>query len=83
MIFSCDFVVEVPWIEEYINSKQLNKQYEKAKRYVLMGNFKEIEFRKREPKSDNVYYFKINNQYRAIWYMDWSIFKVVEIDDHQ
>lgn len=70
MVFSCTIVVEVPGLEEYIDSKQIRKQYEKAKRYVLMGKFKEVEFRKREPKSDECYYFKINNQYRAIGFMD-------------
>jgi len=83
MTFSCNLILEVPWLKEYLESKQISKQYEKAKRYILMGKFKELDFRKREPKSENYFYFKINNQYRAIWYMDWQIFKVTEINDHQ
>ena len=83
MTFRCTMIVEVPGLIDYLEKRQLRKQYEKSKKYVLMWLFKEVDFRKSEPKEDNVFYFKINVQYRAIGYMDWEAFKVTEISGHQ
>jgi hypothetical protein len=83
MVFKCDSVVEVPWIKEYVQTRWIEKQYIKAKAYLIEGKFVEIDFHKRKPTTNDIYYFKINKKYRAIWYLDWPTFKVVEISDHQ
>jgi len=37
----------------------------------------------REPKKDNVWYFRINNQYRALAKYENEELKVFSIDNHQ
>lgn len=83
MVFLCEQVIEKLWIETYLRMRGIGNQYKKVKKYLLEWNFKAIDFRKREPKQDDIYYFKISNKYRGWWYMEWSTFVVFKIDDHQ
>jgi len=43
-----------------------------------------LPFKKRQPKKDSIWYFRINKQYRAIGYIDDDRnLIIVEIDNHQ
>lgn len=50
---------------EYLQARKLEKQYFKAKEYTLSGNGKNIDLKLREPKSEKIWYFRINKQFRA------------------
>jgi hypothetical protein len=68
---------------KYITSRWLQQQYIKAERFILSGNMKNVDLKLREPKSHEVWYFRINKQYRALCKIQWNILYVVEIDNHQ
>lgn len=55
-------------ILDYLQKRNLLKQYKKAKAYILLGYFAKIDLRKREPKNENIFYFKVNEKYRAWCY---------------
>ena len=76
-------VLEQDWIYDYLMQRNLVKQYLKAKKYLLLWNLNQISFKLRKPKQDKIYYFKINEQYRALCYIDWKDIKIFKIDNHQ
>ena len=76
-------VLETEKIVEYLKSRGLLSQYKKVKNYILQGSFKQVDLKKREPKLEQVYAFRINKQFRAIGYIDGSLFKITHIDNHQ
>ena len=76
-------VLEEEGIIDYIRKRNLVKPYLKAKKYLEMGFYEIVDLRKRKPKSANVFYFKITKKYRAIGYIEDSIFIITEIYDHQ
>ena len=82
-MFRIKMILEDREIEKYLLSRNLLKQYLKAKKDVLEGRFKKADFKKRQPKNQDVYYFRINQKFRAIGYFEGDIFKVAYIDDHQ
>ncbi|HMT00861.1 MAG TPA: hypothetical protein PKD96_00760 [Candidatus Absconditabacterales bacterium] len=53
-------------VEKYLLERGLMKQYKKSKNYILPGFAGGTEFGQMQPKSDNIRYFRINKQYRAI-----------------
>jgi hypothetical protein len=67
----------------FIEKRNLYNQYKKATSYILKWLFKQVDLKLRQPKKDNIYYFRINKQYRAICRLDEGILKVFDIDDHQ
>lgn len=67
----------------YIKDRWLEKQYKKAKTYVLAWFFNKADFKLREPKKDKIYYFRINKQFRAYWTIEENILKIHHIDNHQ
>ncbi len=67
----------------YLEKRNLIKQYKKAKNFILLWYFENASLKKREPKDEDVYYFRINKQYRAIWYIENNNFYILEIHDHQ
>ncbi len=75
-------IVELKWIEEYLNKRWLTAQYIKAKRNILswffIGNF----LKEKNPKWCNIHYFRINKQYRAIGIIDKNKLKIYKIDNH-
>jgi len=77
-------VYETREVFEYLEKRNLIKQYKKAKSYMLNWLYENINFKLRKPKSDKVYYFRINKQFRAFWKFDdyWD-FIVWEINNHQ
>ena len=54
----------------YLEKRKLSDQYKKAKTYILAGNFRQVSLKLREPKKLGVYYFRINQQYRALCYIE-------------
>ncbi|EKD65867.1 MAG: hypothetical protein ACD_49C00078G0006 [uncultured bacterium (gcode 4)] len=85
-MINIDIILELDEIEIYIKSRNLLSQYKKAKSKILSWDLKSVLFKKREPKTLNVYQFRINDKYRAFWFFDKNnskIFKIIEISDHQ
>lgn len=76
-------VLEVGDIMEYLASRNILQQYQKAKQYLLDGNMGPVGFKKRKPLRDNTYEFRITQKYRARCYFKNSFLIVFEINDHQ
>lgn len=76
-------VIEHKSIVKYLLDRNLLKQYQKSKKYLLLWNLEQINFKLRQPKQDKIYYFKINKQFRALCYVEWDVVKVFKIDNHQ
>ncbi len=74
-------------IYEYLETRQILDQYKKAKVMILWGLLQKHDFKRRKPKNEWVYQFRINQKYRAFWYFrtegDKNIFTVTKISDHQ
>lgn len=66
-----------------IKEKQLLNQYLKAEKYLLEWNIKQVSLKIRQPKNKNIYYFRLNKQFR-LWctLIDWVI-KIFHLDNHQ
>ncbi len=77
-------IFETKDIFKFLESRNLVKQYKKAKSYLLEGRILTVRFKERNPKGSGIWYFRINQQYRA-----YGIFNangdlvVYEINDHQ
>ena len=67
----------------FLEKRNLEKQYKKAKEYLLKWYYSKIRFKLKEPKKDGIYYFRINLQFRALAKIEWNILKVFDIDNHQ
>jgi plasmid maintenance system killer protein len=76
-------IIEAPHVVEYLHKRGLLKQYLKAKNAILCGDVAGTYFKKRKPYHLGVWYFRINQQYRAFGYFDGKVFKVASISDHQ
>ena len=68
---------------DYLEKRQLEKSYLKAKEYLNQGQLKIVDFKLRKPKSEGVYYFRITRKYRAVGHFIDDVFVVVDISDHQ
>ncbi len=69
-------------IFNYLVRRGLLAQYKKAKQKIISWIFNELSLR--EPKSDGVWYFRINKQFRAYALLkDKDVFVVYRIDNHQ
>lgn len=67
----------------YLTKRNIVSQYKKAKELLKQRQFKTIQFKKRQPKTNGVYYFRINKKYRALGVFDGQDFIVTDISDHQ
>ncbi len=67
----------------YLENRKIDKQYRKAKKYILDWFYKNVNLKVREPKSEWIYYFRINKQYRALCKLENDVLKVFDIDNHQ
>ena len=76
-------VREEKHIRKYLEKRQLIKSYRKQKALIRAGYFDLVDFKKMKPKSDGLFYFRINSQYRAIGFIENSVFVVTDIWDHQ
>ncbi|MDQ7023326.1 MAG: hypothetical protein Q9M97_07485 [Candidatus Gracilibacteria bacterium] len=61
-------IIEEKDILKYLMKRDLLSQYKKSKIYLLLGLFAKVNFGLREPKKDEIYYFRINRQFRGILY---------------
>lgn len=57
------YILEKKEVLPYLESRNLLKQYKKAKRFLLQGNTLQIKFKKRNPKGSGIWYFRINKQF--------------------
>ncbi|MBT3834666.1 hypothetical protein HOF56_00280 [Candidatus Peribacteria bacterium] len=76
-------VVEHERVIKYLDSRGLNDQYRKVKQLISGGLFRSVKLKKRKPTSANIWYFRINRQYRAFCTKKDDVLIVFEIDDHQ
>lgn len=68
----------------YLETRNLLDQYRKAKHLLLRGNVMQVRFKKRHPKGSGIWYFRINQQYRALCVFNAEGDLIVfSIDDHQ
>lgn len=75
-------VVEKSNIVVYLK-KNLTKQYLKVKQDICDNNFRAVDLKKRQPYSDNIWYFRINKKYRAFAEKVDNTLFVFHISDHQ
>jgi membrane protease subunit (stomatin/prohibitin family) len=76
-------ILETEEVAQYLIERQLLPQYQKCKRYILEGFLKNVDFKIRQPKKEEIYYFRINQQYRALCIIVRNELRVFEIDNHQ
>lgn len=67
----------------YLEERWLVKQFEKATTLICHGYVQSVQLKLRQPKSDNIYYFRINKQFRAWCTLEGSTLIVFHIDNHQ
>jgi len=81
-MFKINWVLEYDGtIISYLSKRNLLDQYKKAKKLIIEWVSQSLKIR--EPKSDKIYYFRINKQYRAFCkYKEWFLI-VFRIDNHQ
>ncbi len=73
-----------PSVEEYIYSRNLLESFIKRKNKVLNGQYASgIRLKILQPKHKRLFSSRLNKKYRIICVMEWSICKVLAIDDHQ
>ena len=68
---------------DYLEKRNLITRYKKAKELLKKHEFEAVKFKKRQPKSAGIYYFRISRKYRALGVFDGKDFIVTEISDHQ
>ncbi len=77
-------VLEDEWIIEFLKKRNLLNQYKKAKINIINKINSKNYFKERKPKWSNIWYFRINKQYRAIWTIDKENDLIIfKIDNHQ
>lgn len=76
-------VLITPEALDYLIKRQLEKQYQKAKIFIIAWHFANVDLKIREPKEDRIWYFRINKQYRALCELDGETLYVLAIDNHQ
>ena len=76
-------VTELASVVEYLNRHQLNGRYMKATEHVRGGALSMVGFKKREPKHENIWQFRITQKYRAFCVWKGATLVVFKIDDHQ
>lgn len=77
-------ILEDEGILKYLEKRNLLEQYKKSKINVLKNINSWNYFKERKPKWSNIWYFRINKQFRAIWTIDkdWDLL-IYKIDNHQ
>jgi hypothetical protein len=68
---------------EYLKKRKLEKQYLKAKELILLGRYKNVDLKIRAPKKEQVWYFRINRQFRAFCELEGETLYILAIDNHQ
>lgn len=71
-------------VVHYLETRGLINQYKRAKQFLISGNARQVNFKKRNPKGSGIWYFRINKQFRALGvFDDQGNLIVFEIDNHQ
>ncbi len=78
-----DQILETQEVATYLKKHTILAQYKKVKAHILAGHYTGAQLRKRRPKTDDIWYFRINKKFRALAYLDGVTLKVFSIDDHQ
>jgi plasmid maintenance system killer protein len=76
-------IIEHKSIFTYLRKRGIQKQYVSAKNKIETGMTLGPKLKKRRPYSKNMWYFRINRQYRALCVRQDDVLYVYEIDDHQ
>ena len=76
-------IIEETEVLKYLKSRQLEVKYRKAKNHLINNNLKVVDFKKRKPKSDEIYQFRIDKKYRAFSYFKDDKLRVFKVSDHQ
>ena len=75
-----EHIFEQKHIAEYLESRNLLKQYKKAKNYLLLGHPLKVRFK----EGSGIWYFRINKQFRALSVFDKAGNLIVfKIDNHR
>lgn len=72
-----------PKVLKEIQKRWLEKQFDKAIRYILSWQQFQSQLKLRQPTSDGVRYFRINKQYRALCTRSDHTLYVDILDNHQ
>jgi len=78
-----DRILETQAAATYLKKHNLLAPYQKVKAHILAGHYSGAQLRKRRPKTDDIWYFRINKKFRAFAYLEGVTLKVFAIDDHQ
>ncbi|HBB27553.1 TPA: hypothetical protein DCZ36_03610 [Candidatus Gracilibacteria bacterium] len=77
-------VFENPKIIDFLEKRNLLKQYKKSKKKLLSSEVGGLDFKEREPKKSGIYSFRINKQFRVFGFFDeQNDFIISEINNHQ
>lgn len=76
-------IFEEDYILEYLESRNLVKQYKKSKENIIVWLYSWNKLWFKEPKKDWLIYFRINKQFRALCRLNWNSLIVFDIDNHQ
>ncbi len=77
-------IFETENVIKFLKKRNLLKQYIKAKKLILNWKWKNTNLKIRQPKKDEIRYFRINNQYRALGFRDENKNLIIfKIHDHQ
>lgn len=66
-------IIEDDEIQDYLKRRWLLSQYQKSKALIISWAIGWTKFWIKEPKHLKIRYFRINEQYRAIWYREEKI----------
>ncbi|EKD65968.1 MAG: hypothetical protein ACD_49C00072G0005 [uncultured bacterium (gcode 4)] len=77
------YIEEEDYILNYLIERNLLNQYKKVKKFLLIWNSRQVDFKLKKPKSAQIYYFRINQQFRALCHFEWNVLVVFKIDNHQ
>ncbi len=75
-------IIERKDIVLYLEKRRLLEKYKKAKSFLLSGNYTLTDLKKRKPKKDEIWSFRIDKQFRAFCYFNGDTLVVFEIDNH-
>lgn len=77
-------IFEENYIFEYLEKRNLLKQYKKSKQNILEWIYSWNKIWYKEPKKEWIIYFRINKQFRALCRLsELNTLIVFEIDNHQ
>ncbi|MBP8016629.1 hypothetical protein KAZ01_01340 [Candidatus Gracilibacteria bacterium] len=82
-MFNIKLILEEDYILEYLEKRNILKQYKKSKSNILNGNYSGNKIGYKEPKKDEIIYFRINKQFRALCRINGIKLIVFDIDNHQ